>query len=88
MYLVSKISCYPFARMEKEFKIFYSYEDAVYYKNKLKDACISEIANYYAIPEKEVYEYIVVLEDDEDIFAFSDMDLEIEEIEIAIDNLY
>ena len=85
MYLVSKISCYSSERMNKEFKIFHSYEDAVYYKNRLKGLCISEIADLYDILENEVYEYVNITEDDTDIFAYTDMDLE---VEIAIDNLY
>ena len=85
MYLVSKICCCSSDRMEKEFKLFHSYEDAIYYKNRLKGLCISEIADYYDILEKEVYEYINITEDDTDIFAYTDMDLE---VEIAIDNLY
>ena len=85
MYLVSKICCYSSERMNKEFKIFHSYEDAVYYKNRLKGLCISEIADLYDILENEVYEYVNITEDDTDIFAYTDMDLE---VEIAIDNLY
>lgn len=85
MYLVSKIICCSTDRMEKDFKIFHSYEDAVYYKNRLKGLCISEIADYYDILEEEVYQYVNVTEDEPNVFAYTDMDLE---VEIAIDNLY
>ena len=85
MYLVSKICCCSTDRMEKEFKLFHSYDDAIYYKNRLKGLCISEIADYYDILESEVYEYINIIEDETNVFAYTDIDLE---VEIAIDNLY
>ncbi len=85
MYLVSKITSNACERMEKEFKLFHSYDDALYYKNRLKGLCISEIADYYDILESEVYEYINITEDEPNIFAYTDMDLE---VEVAIDNLY
>ena len=47
VYLVSYIQCWNDQAMDKQFQLFNTREDAIKYKNELKDAIIEDLLNYY-----------------------------------------
>ena len=47
VYLVSHIQCWNDQAMDKQFQLFNTREDAIRYKNELKDAIIEDLLDYY-----------------------------------------
>ena len=47
VYLVSHVKCWNDQAMVKNFQLFNTREDAIRYKNELKDAIIEDLLDYY-----------------------------------------
>ena len=47
VYLVSHVQCWNDQAMDKSFQLFNTKEDAIRYKNELKDAIVEDLLDYY-----------------------------------------
>lgn len=86
IYLVSEVKCYSDEPMIKRFETFTTEEDAIEYKNWLKEKWIAEYMDYYNCEEDELEDWIEITSDMDCLWGTLNSD-GTEELEIEVTEL-
>ena len=86
VYLVSEVKCSSDEPMSKRFEAFTTEEDAIKYKNWLKENWITEYMDYYDCEEDEIEDWINITYDMDCLWGTLSSD-GTEELEIEVTEL-
>ena len=86
VYLVSEVKCYSDQLMIKRFETFSTEEDAIEYKNWLKETWIAEYMDHYDCEEDELEDWIEITYDMDCLWGTLSSD-GTEELEIEVTEL-
>ena len=86
IYLVSEVECYDDTPMSKRFEVFSTKEDAIKYKNWLKENWIAIYMDYYDCEEDEIENWIYITHDKDYLWGTLNSD-GTEELEIEVTEL-